>query len=93
MFHEQSMNGHRGEKQALKITYEDNTNRGSNRGVFRGRERGHDKQHFNKATIECLKCHRLRHFHISVRIGKKRFNYAKLDKGEELLLISYEELN
>ena len=32
-------------------------------------------------------------FNISVRIGKKRFNYAKLDKGEELLLISYEELN
>jgi len=27
LFHEQRMNGHRGEEQALKITYEDNTSR------------------------------------------------------------------
>jgi hypothetical protein len=30
---------------------------------------------------------------MSVLIGKKRVNYAELDEGEELLLMSYEELN
>jgi hypothetical protein len=62
LFHEKRMNGHRGEEQALKITYEDNTSRGRGRGVFRGRGISHDRQHFNKATIECFKCHRLGHF-------------------------------
>jgi hypothetical protein len=30
---------------------------------------------------------------MSVLIGKKIVNYAELDEGEELLLMSYEELN
>jgi len=50
---EQRMNSHRGEEQALKITYEENTGR--------GRGRGRDKLQFNKATIKCFKCHRLGH--------------------------------
>jgi len=62
LVHEQRMNGHRGEEQALKITYEENTGRGRGRGVFRGKGRGRDKLQFNKATIECFKCHRLGHF-------------------------------
>jgi hypothetical protein len=39
LFHEKRMNGHRGEEQALKITYEDNTTRGRGQGVFRGKRK------------------------------------------------------
>ncbi|KAJ8634972.1 hypothetical protein MRB53_009239 [Persea americana] len=87
------MNGHPGEEQALKVTHEDNTSRGRGRGVFRGRGRGRGRQPFNKATIECFQCHKLGHFQYEYPSWEKGANYAKLDEGEELLLMSYVELN
>ncbi|CAL8083280.1 unnamed protein product [Prunus armeniaca] len=51
LVHEQRMNGHQGEEQALKVTHEDNTSRGRGQRTFRGRGRGHGRQPFNKATI------------------------------------------
>ena len=93
LVHEQRMNGHRGEEQALKIIYEENTGRGRGRGVFRGKGRGSDRLHFNKATIECFKCHKLGHFQYECPTWEKGVNYAETDEGEELLLMAYEELN
>ena len=57
------MNGHGGDEQALKVAYDDRIGgRGGDRacGVFRGRGRG--RQAFNKAIVECYKCHQLGHF-------------------------------
>ncbi|CAL2265082.1 unnamed protein product [Prunus armeniaca] len=93
LVHEQRMNGHLGEEQALKVTHEDNTSRGRGQGTFRGRGRGRGKQPFNKATIECFKCHKLGHFQYECPSWEKGANYAELDEGEELLLMSYVELN
>ena len=93
LVHEQRMNGHRGEEQVLKVTHEDNTSRGRGRGMFRGRGRGRGRQPFNKAIIECFKCHKLGHFQYECPSWEKGANYAELDEGEELLLMSYVELN
>jgi len=93
--HEQRMNIHKEEEQALKITHEDNTGRGRDRGVFRerGRGRGPDRQPFNKAIIECFKCHKLGHFQYECPSWENGANYTEIDEREELLLISYVELN
>lgn len=61
LVHEQRMNGHVIEEQALKVTYEDRYGgRGRGRGGFRGRGRG--QRSFDKSTIECYNCHQLGHF-------------------------------
>lgn len=93
LVHEQRMHGHRGEEQVLKVTHEDNSSKGRGRGVFKGRGRGRGKQPFNKTTIECFKCHRLGHFQYECPSEENGANYAELDEGEELLLMSYVELN
>lgn len=65
LVHEQRMNGHREDEQALKVAYNDRASGrggGRARGVFRGRGRGRGRQAFNKAIIECYKCHQLWHF-------------------------------
>ncbi|KAA8528098.1 hypothetical protein F0562_035033 [Nyssa sinensis] len=93
LVHEQRMNGHHGEEQVLKVTHEDNTSRGRGRGVFKGRGRGRGRQLFNKATIECFKCHKLGHFQYECPSWENGANYAELDEGEELLLMSFIELN
>jgi hypothetical protein len=95
LVHEQRMNVHQEEEHALKITHEDNTSRGRDRGVFRekGRGRGRDRQPFNKAIIECFKCHKLGHFQYECPSWENGANYTEIDEREELLLISYVELN
>lgn len=63
LVHEQKMNGHVADEQALKVSYESNyggRGRGSNRD--RGRGRGRGRHFFNRATVECFKCHKLGHF-------------------------------
>ncbi|PRQ17740.1 putative RNA-directed DNA polymerase [Rosa chinensis] len=94
LVHEQRMRGHGGEEQALKVTYEDRTSgRGRGRGGFRGRGRGRSRQQFNKALVECYKCHKLGHFQYECPEWEKGANYAELDEKEEMLLMAYVELN
>ncbi|XP_031259204.1 uncharacterized protein LOC116117308 [Pistacia vera] len=60
LVHEQKMNGHEGDEHALKVTYDDRIGGrggGRARGAFRGKGRGSGRQAFNKAIVECYKCH------------------------------------
>ncbi|RDY10300.1 hypothetical protein CR513_05204, partial [Mucuna pruriens] len=59
--------------------------------MFRGRGRGRGRQPFNKAIIECFKCHKLGHFQYECPSWENGANYAKVD--EEVLLMPYVELN
>ncbi|RDX91468.1 hypothetical protein CR513_26546, partial [Mucuna pruriens] len=86
LVHEQRINGHQEEEQVLKVTREDNTSKVRGRGMFRGRGRGCGRQPFNKATIECFKCHKLGYFQYECPNWENGANYAELD--EEVLLIS-----
>ncbi|RVW42604.1 Retrovirus-related Pol polyprotein from transposon RE1 [Vitis vinifera] len=89
------MNGHGRDEQALKVTYNDKFagRGGRGRGAFRGRGRGRGRQAFNKAIVECYKCHQLGHFQYECPKYEKRAHYAELDEKEEMLLMSYVELN
>ena len=64
LVHEQRMNGHGRDEQALKVTYNDKFagRGGRGHGAFQGRGRGRGRQAFNKAIVECYKCHQLGHF-------------------------------
>lgn len=102
LVHEQRMKGHREEEHALKVTGGDRSgaredDRGGFRGRarggnFRGRGRGRGRQPFNRATVECYKCHKLGHFQYECPGWEKNANYAELDdEEEEMLLMSYVE--
>lgn len=100
LVHEQRMKGHRqsNEEQALKVTYEDRASgRGRGRGTSIGRGRGRGRQEFNKALVECYKCHKLGHFQYECPSWEKAANYAEADaeadKEEEVLLMAHVELN
>ena len=73
------------EEQAVKMTSEGGRDCG--RGTYRGRGR----VDFNKATVECYRCHQLGHFRYECPWNKEA-NYAELDEEEEMLLMSYVEL-
>lgn len=61
--HEQKFHKLKGEEQALKVTNEDRFGgRARGRATFQGRGRGRGRQPFNKALVECYKCHKLGHF-------------------------------
>lgn len=92
--HEQKFQKHNGEEQVLKVTSEDRSGAGGRgRGSFRGRGRGRGRQTSNKDTMECYKCHKLGHFQYECPSWDKKVNYAELDEKEEMLLMSYVELN
>ena len=95
LVHEQRMNGHGRDEQALKVTYNDQVagRGGRGRGAFRGRGRGRGRQAFNKAIVECYKCHQLGHFQYECPKWEKGAHYAELDEKEEMILMSYVELN
>lgn len=95
LVHEQRMLGHGGgDEQVLKATLEENFGtRGRGRGGFRGRGRGRGRQGFNKALVECYKCHKLGHFQYECPSWEKGVNYAELDGEEELLLMAHVEVN
>ena len=63
LVHEQKMrkSNNGGDDQVLKVTFDDKGGRGRGRMV-QGRGRGRGGRSFNKATIECFKCHKLGHF-------------------------------
>ena len=65
---------------------------GTYRGRGRGRRRGRGRVDFNKATVECYRCHQLGHFRYECPSGNKEANYAELDEEDEMLLMSYMEL-
>ncbi|KAA8539565.1 hypothetical protein F0562_026257 [Nyssa sinensis] len=88
--HEQKFQRRNGEEQVLKVTFEGGRGRG--RGTYRGRGRGRGRADFNKATVECYRCHQLGHFRYECPSGNKEANYAELDEEEEMLLMSYVEL-
>lgn len=90
--HEQKFHKPDGEEQALKVTHEDRSGgRGRGRGSFRGRGRGRGRQIFDKSIVECYRCHKLGHFQYECPSWEA--NYAELDEHEEMLLMSYVELN
>nr|AFP55578.1 copia-type polyprotein [Rosa rugosa] len=95
LVHEQRMHAHDvGDEQVLKVTHENTSGaRGRGRGMFRGRGRGRGRQGFNKALVECYKCHKLGHFQYECPNWERTANYAELEEEEELLLMAYVEIN
>ncbi|XP_074346314.1 uncharacterized protein LOC141685084 [Apium graveolens] len=62
LVHEQKFRKVNGEEQALKVTSGEIIE-GRGRGYTRGRGRGRGgRQPYNKANIECFKCHKFGHF-------------------------------
>lgn len=49
------------------------------------------RQPYNKATIECYKCHKHGHFQFECPSWDKEANYAELEEEEEMLLMAYVE--
>ena len=82
------MNGHGGDEQALKVTYNDRIG-----GRGGGRARGRGRQTFNKAIVECYKCHQLGHFQYECPKWEKKANYVEPEEKEEMSLMSYVDLN
>ena len=72
LVHEQRIKRHGGDEQALKVTFDDKSG-------------GRGRQTFNKATVECWRCHQLGHFQYECPKLEKGANYAKLEEEEEML--------
>nr|GLL16779.1 Retrovirus-related Pol polyprotein from transposon TNT 1-94 [Ipomoea trifida] len=92
LVHEQrmNMNSLAEEAQALKISFSDQSNaRGRGRGSYRGRGRGRGRQSFDKATIECYKCHKLGHF--QWECSSKEANYVETEEEIERTDYGYED--
>ena len=60
LVHEHKFQKRNDEEQTLKVTYEGG--RGYGRGAYRGRRNGRGRSGFNKANVECYRCHNLGHF-------------------------------
>lgn len=93
LVHEQRMNNNYGEnEQALKVSFE-RGRASSYRGMSRGRGRGRGRAGFNKATVECYKCHQLGHFQYECPSWGKEAHYAELYEDQELLLMAHIDLH
>lgn len=93
LVHEQKFNRSSGEEHALKVTHDEGySGGGRGRTTFRGgRGRGRGRQTYNKAIIECYKCHQLGHYQYECPTLGKQANYVELDESEEMLLMAYVE--
>ncbi|KAI5385982.1 hypothetical protein KIW84_072527 [Lathyrus oleraceus] len=78
------MNEIGGDEQALKVAYDDRTG-GRGGGRARRAFRGRGRQAFNKAIVECYKCHQLWNFQYKCPKWEKEANYAELENKEEML--------
>ena len=74
------------------MTYEGGRGRGRGRGAYKRRGKGRGPASFNKAIVECYRCHNLRHFQYECPSWNKEANYAELNEEDEMLLMSYVEL-
>nr|DAD24066.1 TPA_asm: hypothetical protein HUJ06_025529 [Nelumbo nucifera] len=78
--HEQKFHRKNGEEQALKVTTDERVGaRGRGRNNYGGRGRGRGRQAFNRATVECYRCHQLDHFKNECPTWDKEANYTELD--------------
>lgn len=95
LVHEQKFKPEGEEEQALKVTYEEGySSRGRGRTPYRGgRGRGRSRQPYDKAKVECYKCHTLGHYQYECPKWEKRANYVEFDESEELLLMACAEMN
>ena len=97
LVHEQRMNCHSRnarDEQDLKVLYgERYEGRDRGRSFVRGCGRGRGRYFANKATVECFKCQNLGHFQYECPSWEKSENYAEFDEEEEMLLMSYIEVN
>ena len=91
--HEQKFRRHREDDQALRIYDERYGRRGRGRGNFRGRGNGRTSQTFNRATVECFRCHKLGHFQYECPRSSKEVNYAEIENEGELLLMAHVEIH
>ena len=56
------------------------------------RGRGRGRSTFNKATVECYRCHDLGHFQYEYPRKNKELNYnTKLEEEDEMLLMAHME--
>ena len=95
LVHEQRMLLVVDEEQVMQAVTNEKSKRGKGRGrgSFRGRGRG--RLPFNKAEVECFKCHKLRHFQYECSEREKKANYVevkdKVEQEDELLLMASSE--
>lgn len=90
--HEQKFHRSSGVEQALKVTTDERVGgRGRGRSNYKGRGRGRGGQAFNRAEVECFKCHNLGHFQYERPKWDKEANYTEVNEEDEMLLMSYVE--
>lgn len=94
LVHEQKFKKDGEEEHALTVSHDEGYGgRGHGRTTFRGgRGRGRGRQNYNKATVECYRCHQLGHFRYECP-SSKQANYAELDESEETVLMACVELH
>lgn len=81
----------REEEQMLNVSLEGSSGaRGRGVSSPRGRGRGRG-QGYDRATVECFKCHKVGHMKYECPTWNKGANYAEFDEEEELLLMAYVE--